>query len=343
MARDSEKAMAMLNRFVAAKKSLASPGSSQQQRRPHLSTLVSDVDEAEKWRRHCIRDLSRLVSAIQNGALGEAAVRDMNDQINKLLREKGHWERQIKALGGTDYIAGGQGRVTDADGRYAMGGGGGRSGKGGGEYFYFGAAKELPGVRELFERKGREERKRTRAELSQLVDAEYYGLRDDEDGLLERLERHAEKKVRSRAEREWKERQREAAAEAAGASKGPATVDLTAEDGEDAVRGADTDDLLGLHVELPSTEDIERQVLARKKRVSHPSLPGRRIPQPRPARPLTALPLCARRRSCWRSTRTSRESADVAQARRVLVPSLRTPPRLPAARLLFLRTRPTGQ
>lgn len=27
----------------------------------------------------------------------------MNDEINKLLREKGHWDDQIKALGGPDY------------------------------------------------------------------------------------------------------------------------------------------------------------------------------------------------------------------------------------------------
>ncbi len=35
--------------------------------------------------------------------MGEYAVRDLNDKINKLLREKGHWERQIKSLGGANY------------------------------------------------------------------------------------------------------------------------------------------------------------------------------------------------------------------------------------------------
>lgn len=39
--------------------------------------------------------------------LGESRVRDLNDEINKLLREKGHWERQIKASG-----RGGAGRVA---------------------------------------------------------------------------------------------------------------------------------------------------------------------------------------------------------------------------------------
>lgn len=60
--------------------------------------------------------------------LGEHRLRDLNDQINKLLREKGHWQRRIKELGGPDY-----GRsepiAYDADGRELPGGGG---------YKYFG-------------------------------------------------------------------------------------------------------------------------------------------------------------------------------------------------------------
>lgn len=35
--------------------------------------------------------------------LGEFRIRDLNDEINKLLREKGHWEVRIKELGGPDY------------------------------------------------------------------------------------------------------------------------------------------------------------------------------------------------------------------------------------------------
>ena len=40
---------------------------------------------------------------IQNAALGEHKLRDLNDEINKLIREKGHWERRILELGGPDY------------------------------------------------------------------------------------------------------------------------------------------------------------------------------------------------------------------------------------------------
>jgi pre-mRNA-splicing factor ISY1 len=35
--------------------------------------------------------------------LTDYEVRDINDDINKLLREKRHWENQIVALGGANY------------------------------------------------------------------------------------------------------------------------------------------------------------------------------------------------------------------------------------------------
>lgn len=36
--------------------------------------------------------------------LGEFKIRDLNDEINKLLREKGQWEVRIKQLGGPDFL-----------------------------------------------------------------------------------------------------------------------------------------------------------------------------------------------------------------------------------------------
>ena len=35
--------------------------------------------------------------------LGEFRIRDLNDEINKLLREKRHWQDRIVELGGPDY------------------------------------------------------------------------------------------------------------------------------------------------------------------------------------------------------------------------------------------------
>lgn len=67
--------------------------------------------------------------------LGEFRIRDLNDEINKLLREKGHWETQIRELGGPDYARVGP-RMLDHEGKEVPGNRG---------YKYFGAAKELPG------------------------------------------------------------------------------------------------------------------------------------------------------------------------------------------------------
>jgi pre-mRNA-splicing factor ISY1 len=60
-------------------------------------------------------------------------------------------------------------------------------------YKYFGAAKDLPGVRELFQKATETTTKKTRAELMRNVDADYYGYMDDDDGLLIPLEKAEEK------------------------------------------------------------------------------------------------------------------------------------------------------
>jgi pre-mRNA-splicing factor ISY1 len=49
--------------------------------------------------------LSRLCVQIflRTAGLTDYEVRDLNDEINKLMREKRHWENQIIALGGANY------------------------------------------------------------------------------------------------------------------------------------------------------------------------------------------------------------------------------------------------
>ena len=118
-------------------------------------------------------------------------IRDLNDEINKLIREKGHWERRIVELGGPDYARNAP-RMTDDEGNQVQG----ATGKGGG-YKYFGAAKQLPGVRELFEKEAPRQIRRTRHQMYRHIDADYYGFRDDEDGVLEKVEAPAEKRMRA--------------------------------------------------------------------------------------------------------------------------------------------------
>ena len=65
-----------------------------------------------------------LCCVVCSAGLGEFRIRDLNDEINKLLREKRHWEERIIELGGTDYIV----SVGDREG-----GGEGVRGEGGRE------------------------------------------------------------------------------------------------------------------------------------------------------------------------------------------------------------------
>ncbi|GAA5908895.1 Isy1p [Sporobolomyces salmoneus] len=139
LARNEEKAQSMLYRFREAQ--AAELGLAQKtDRRPRVAASCKDLRQCERWRGEILREVSRKVSKIQDAGLTDYEIRDLNDQINKLLREKWHWENQIIALGGANYKRA-AGKSTDADGREVPGQRG---------YKYFGRAKELPGVRELF-------------------------------------------------------------------------------------------------------------------------------------------------------------------------------------------------
>ena len=232
----------MLNRFLSSKSDKETGG---RKRRPYLASECRDLNEADKWRSEILRDIGRKVMDIQNAALGEHRLRDLNDEINKLIREKGHWESRIVTLGGPNYARAAP-RVADADGGTAVGGG-----RGGG-YRYFGAAKGLPGVKELFEKAAPRTVRRTRHQLYQTIDADYYGFRDEEDGILVRVEGEAEAALREAALQDWQERQEERD-EAAGVSGAAARLH---DGGSDFVA----------HVPLPDTAAIESMVLAKKKR-----------------------------------------------------------------------------
>eukprot|EP01130_Rhizamoeba_saxonica_P006529 TRINITY_DN2596_c0_g1_i3.p1 TRINITY_DN2596_c0_g1~~TRINITY_DN2596_c0_g1_i3.p1 ORF type:complete len:115 (-),score=49.48 TRINITY_DN2596_c0_g1_i3:119-463(-) len=60
---------------------------------------------------------------------------------------------------------------------------------------YFGEAKNLPGVKELLKPGKVEEEKKTRYELYRGIDSDYYGFRDEDDGVLLELEATEEEKV----------------------------------------------------------------------------------------------------------------------------------------------------
>lgn len=188
MARNAEKAQSMLFRFRAQQASDLGILDINKTRRPKHISSIESIPTCERWRGQVLKEVSRKVTKIQDPALSDYQIRDLNDELNKLFREKWQWEVRIRELGGPNYMRGG-GRVTDEEGRVIEGGGKG--------YRYFGRAKELPGVKELFEaatRKPAEEERSKRGgevrhDLLKRIDAGYYGYNlDEEDGKLEDYE-----------------------------------------------------------------------------------------------------------------------------------------------------------
>ncbi|XP_060556546.1 pre-mRNA-splicing factor ISY1 homolog [Ruditapes philippinarum] len=261
MARNSEKAMTALARWRAAhlddKKEV--------ERRPYLATECDDVKKAEKFRRQIIGEISKKVAQIQNAGLGEFKLRDINDEINKLLREKGHWEDRIKELDGPDYRKIGP-KMLDHEGKEVPGNRG---------YKYFGAAKDLPGVRELFEQEPPPPPRKTRGELMKDIDADYYGYRDEDDGVIIPLEKEAEKKAIAEKVRAWKEKQEQIARgekteDSEETSEVPRLFEREEEDMDADVEEPSTAEESDMthfiaHVDVPSQKQIEEALLERKK------------------------------------------------------------------------------
>ena len=108
-------------------------------------------------------------------------------------------------------------------------------------YKYFGAAKELPGVRELFEQEPPPPPRKTRAELMKDIDADYYGYRDDDDGILEPLEAKSEEEARRELVEKW------------AATKNEETEDVDMKDETTSQK------------QIPSRQDMQEVLLQRKK------------------------------------------------------------------------------
>ncbi|KAL7420783.1 NineTeen Complex (NTC) component [Cryptotrichosporon argae] len=201
MSRNSEKAQSMLYRFretQAAELGLANRVKGE--RRPRMASSVTNLRECERWRGDILRDISRKVSKIQDATLTDFEIRDLNDEINALMREKRHWETQIVALGGANYKRA-QGVMTDDGGREVPGTRG---------YKYFGRARELPGVKEMFTRGAQaateESARNASFQMFRNQGAEYYGDLDEVDAGLIREEDEL-------ARQEWDAAARKAAAQ----------------------------------------------------------------------------------------------------------------------------------
>jgi len=264
MARPEEKAQAMLNKWVKMR-SEGEDGEnkfSRDNRRPFLASHCEHLHDAEKFRRQIVREISEGIRKVQNPGMGEHSLRDLNDSINKLIREKWHWNRRIKELGGPDYNA--QERkqqLSEGDDQAGMGL------RGSGGYRYFGAAKDLPGVKELFARHAAKMTKRRRGDVYKYITSDYYGLRDEEDGVLKDLEEKVavdRKEMLEDLREDYRRNSRRRRSDDDGMKSAAGIVLKEDSDGDSA---EEEDAFLGAVGEnVPSEEEVAQALLERKKK-----------------------------------------------------------------------------
>jgi len=273
--------MAALNRWTAQKRDLemsknmgkaeymggalpdtASFGPYKAKKRPKIASEVTTVKECDHWRKDILAGVAKKIAEIQNAALGEHRIRDLNDEINKDLREKSYWEDQIKALGGADHKAKAPKDVETYGAELASHTG----------YKYFGAAKDLPGVRELFETEvAPEAPRKTRKQLFKNIQPDYYGWRDEEDGTLLLAEQMKEHEGQKQEVDRWKVEQARKKAKVAAVvaedSAAQETEEVTEVQAEVEVEKADSKDFADFkaYVDVPTMEDIERLIIQKKK------------------------------------------------------------------------------
>lgn len=198
MARNAERANAVLNKWLAVKNAVLKGGQEKVALGPCIPEECNDLERATQWRSQLVREIGRGISLIQDASLGEHRIRDLNDEINKKLRVKRRWEYRIKELGGADYS-------TASDALSLSG-----VAAAGGDYYYFGAAKELPGVRELFAAKAEEvnQPRKTRAQLFRRITPDYFGWRDEENEDLLLAEQQQEQIWQTEQQQEFEQQQK---------------------------------------------------------------------------------------------------------------------------------------
>jgi len=253
MARNEEKARSMLNRWHDLKRE---EKHGRMDRRPSHTTMETSVERALQWRSEVVKELARMIAEIQADTLDEHRVRDLNDQINKKMRLKRAWEHRVVELGGPNYL--GQHNTAFMDLGIAPD-------MKGGAYRYYGAAKKLPGVRDLLKSATESDHRAAAQTIEQIqrnVDVAYYGYLDDDDGVLQPLEEKAEKRALAEREERWAEegkRLRTESAERALAT-GKAVDDAASID-----RLSTIDEGFVSHVTLPSRDEIEKLIVERRK------------------------------------------------------------------------------
>ena len=244
MARPAEKARAMLNKWVKMREEGNAPVVNVRGRRPNIASECEHLGDAEFYRNQINKEITGMIAKIQNPALGEHTIRDLNDEINRKFREKHHWNKRIFHLsnGTIDYNKTERSaQIEEGDVQFLVETNFGK--RQGPTYRYFGAAKDLPGVKELLEQQQEKMRamnrkKRGPNEIYKHVGVKYFGWRDEEDGVLLELE--------DDAFREYKKQK--------STTKTPVEVDLETLLSKDYLE------------DVPSMEEIKEIMLVEKKK-----------------------------------------------------------------------------
>ncbi|KAH0230188.1 hypothetical protein KCU90_g25381, partial [Aureobasidium melanogenum] len=106
MARNAEKAQSTLFRWRAQQAADLGILDTTRTRRPKAISQQESVPTCERWRGQVLKEISRKVSKIQDLSLSDFQIRDLNDELNKLFKEKWQWEMRIRELGGPNYMRG---------------------------------------------------------------------------------------------------------------------------------------------------------------------------------------------------------------------------------------------
>lgn len=148
---------------------------------PSTCQTISDALDA---RRALYKEISRKISRIHDEELEESAIRSLNDDINRQIRQAREWDACLIRLGHRDRdrtMKWGDEKRPEPGNVHG--------------YLYFGRAKTLPGVQELLNPK-RSERTALPPRLLEMqrnADDEYFGvLAEDQEETLQQRERETE-------------------------------------------------------------------------------------------------------------------------------------------------------
>lgn len=202
MSRNTEKAQGTLNRFQALKNRQAGVLESNPNLRPRYVQSVDSIPQAERWRTTVLSEISINLTRVQDEVLGDFQIRDINDKLNKLFREKRAWEHHIKSLGGADHINYGKDRFENSVVLHG--------------HRYFGRARDLPDVKEILaaqqkqqldmrdEKSAESTAKRVLRERKERVEVLYYGFYDEDAGtdVIDASEAHIAKELNMAVGRE---------------------------------------------------------------------------------------------------------------------------------------------